>query len=398
MPPQALVHQPAEARRIPVQQLGALGKGQALGAVAAVVGHMAGGLVAHQIHMDLLPLQIFQQIHDIAVVGDGAGGLFRQMRLRQRQRLRQGSGSGADPALREAGVDAAVVHLGDQRHRAGDLRGLALRAAHAAQTGGNEQAPRKIALPGDAQFEPPGVEQRVEGAVDDALGADIHPAAGGHLPVIGHAQRRRPVEVLLVVKGAHHQAVGQDDPGRSFVGAEQTQRMAGKDGQRLLPGQLLQIGHNEPVLHPVLADLAGLAVGHQLIGIEGHIKIQIVVDHHLNGPALDAVSFIFVDGAAPDPAPGPEAIAVDAAVLLQLPGKLLRHLGVELGRDVAQRVFDGQRLVLRRKPGLPAGRAADARFKGRMLRKAAVFQQDGACVDGVQLHDSASCSVAPADG
>ena len=33
-----------------------------------------------------------------------------------------------------------------------------------------------------------GVEQGVEGAVDDALGPDVHPAAGGHLPVVGHPQ------------------------------------------------------------------------------------------------------------------------------------------------------------------------------------------------------------------
>ena len=70
-------------------------------------------------------------------------------------------------------------------------------------------------------------------------GADVHPAAGGHLAVVGDAERGGAVEVLLIVEGADHQAVGDDDAGRHLVGVEQAQRMAGHDDQRLLVGQLL---------------------------------------------------------------------------------------------------------------------------------------------------------------
>ena len=45
----------------------------------------------------------------------------------------------------------------------------------------------ELAIGGNAQLQPSRVEQGVEGAVDDALGANIHPATGGHLAVVGYA-------------------------------------------------------------------------------------------------------------------------------------------------------------------------------------------------------------------
>jgi len=53
--------------------------------------------------------------------------------------------------------------------------------------------------------------------------------------------------------------------------------------QSLVRAHHLQVFHDELILHPVLADLAGLAISHELIRIKGDIKIQIVVDHHLQG-------------------------------------------------------------------------------------------------------------------
>ena len=382
---QGLVHQGAEALGVPVQHLRALLVGQALGAVAAVVGHVAAGLVAHQIHVDVLLIEVLQQIHHVAVVGDGAGRAVRQVPPGHGQGLVQAAGALADPALVVPGLDAGVVHLGDDGHRPGDLRRLALGSAHAPQPGGHEQPPRQVPVGGDAQLQPPGVEQGVEGAVDDALGPDVHPAPGGHLAVVGHPQGGGPVEVLLVVEGAHHQAVGDDAPGGQLVGVEQPQGVAGHDHQGLLVGHHLQVLLDEAILHPVLADLSGLPVGHQLIGVEGHVEVQVVVDHHLEGPGLHAVSPVLVDGPAPDPPLRAEAVAVDPAVLGQLPGKLRRHLLVVLGRDVAQGVADGQGLVRLGEVGLPPGSPAAARHKGRVLRQL-VVQPDGHGGAGIVFH------------
>ena len=208
--------------------------------------------------------------------------------------------------------------------------------------------------------------------MDDALRADVHPAAGGHLTVVGDAERGGAVEVLLIVEGADHQAVGDDDAGRHLVGVEQAQRMAGHDDQRLLVGQLLEVLLDEAVLHPVLADLTGLTVGDQLIGIERNVEVEVVVDHDLNGAALDALALVLVDGLAVELALGTEAIAVDAAVLLELGGELLGHLLVMVGVDVAQSVLDGERLIGLGQVGFAAGCAAIAGFHLRVLGKIVV--------------------------
>ena len=76
--------------------------------------------------------------------------------------------------------------------------------AHAAQAGGDEQPPLQVAVLWDAQLEASGVQQGVERAVHDALRTDVHPAAGSHLSVVGHAQLHGGVPILLVVVEAHH--------------------------------------------------------------------------------------------------------------------------------------------------------------------------------------------------
>ena len=223
VPPQGFVHQLPELLRVVVQHLRPLGEGQPLGAVSAVIGHMAGGLVAEQVHVHIVFVQVFQQVHHVAVIGDGAGGPVRQVPPGHGQRLLQAVGAPADPSLGIPGLDAGVVHLCDDGHGPGDLRRLALGAAHAAQARRHEQPPRQVPVGGDPQLQPPGVEQGVEGPVDDALGADIHPAAGRHLSIVCHAQGGGAIEVLLVVKGPHHQAVGDDAPGGQLMAVEQPQ-------------------------------------------------------------------------------------------------------------------------------------------------------------------------------
>ena len=146
------------------------------------------------------------------------------------------------------------------------------------------------------------------------------------------------------------------------MAVEQPQGVAGHDHQGLLVRHDLQIFLDEPVLHPVLTHLPRLAVGHQLIGVQGHVEVQVVVHHHLEGLGLYAVAPILVDGLAVQFPLRPEAIAVDPAVLLQLPGKLPGHLQMVVRVDIPQGVADGQGLVRTDAPpawgpgGSPPGR------------------------------------------
>ena len=133
-----------------------------------------------------------------------------------------------------AGLDAAFVHFGKDAHSAGDLSRFGLGAAHAAQARGDEQLAGQVAFGRDAQELAARIEDGVERAVDDALGADVHPAAGGHLAIVGNAHLLGDLPIVDVVEHAHHQGVGQNNAGRLFFGGEQAHRVAGFNDQRLV--------------------------------------------------------------------------------------------------------------------------------------------------------------------
>ncbi len=100
---------------------------------------------------------------------------------------------------------------------------------------------------------------------------------------------------------------------------------------------------DQAVLHPVLADLACLAVGRQFVGIKRDVEVQIVVDHDLNRAALNAVALYSSIGLPCSPA-GAEAVAIDSP---RAPPAhpFLRHLHMVVGMNITQRIFDCQRFV-----------------------------------------------------
>ena len=145
-------------------------------------------------------------------------------------------GGARDPALRVAGLDARRVDLGDDPGAAGDLQRLGLGAGHPAEPGGDEGLPGEVAVVGDAEVEAAGVEEGDVGAVDDALGADVHPAAGGHLAVVDAAQGGEALEVLGGVEHPHHQAVGDDGARRFGSRRKEPHRVARAHHQGLIRG------------------------------------------------------------------------------------------------------------------------------------------------------------------
>ncbi len=165
--------------------------------------------------------------------------------------------------------------------------------------------------------------------------------------------------------------------------------MPGHDHKGLLVGHNLEVFLDQPVLHPILADLTGLAVGYKLIGIERDVKVQIVVDHDLEGFGFDAVALVFVDGLAVQLALRTEAVAIDPAPLLQLQGKFLCHLSVVLLGDIAQGIGDGPLFVLLGEVRFAPWRSAVLRIKGRIAGKL-VVQTNGDGGSGIKFHDEPS--------
>ena len=205
--------------------------------------------------------------------------------------------------------------------------------------------------------------------MDDALGADVHVGAGRHLAVLAYAEGVElfPVVGLRVVRDDH--AVGDDHPRGVLVAGEEAQRMAGVHHERLLVRHRGEVLHHEAVLRPVLEDGAVAAVDDEFVRMLGHARVQVVLDHRHDGRRLPALGRVLVDGPGIHLIGRAETVHVDAAVLVQLLGELLRQHGVMLGREIAQRILQRQYLFLVGQDILPLGGVVDLRIIRFHLRK-----------------------------
>ena len=255
---------------------------------------MARGLVGKQVDGQVLAHGIFQQVHHIAVVGYGDGFPLLHGLACQGKGLWHRVGDVPHPTLPMACFDARSIYLGNDSGGSGHLGGFGLCTAHASQTGRNEQAPTQVAILRNAQFEASGIKEGIERAVHNALRTDVHPPAGGHLPVVGHAHLHGGVPVFLIVVKPHHQSIGDDNTRCVGFRLEQAQRVSALNNQRLVARQQLQVLLDKTVLHPVLAHLPGLAIRHQFVRIKGDVETQVVVYHHLKSLPFYASALVFV--------------------------------------------------------------------------------------------------------
>ncbi len=166
------------------------------------------------------------------------------------------------------GLDAegdAVVHGDGER----------LGAAHPAEPGGEGDRP------GEAAVEPLAGDgaEGLEGALEDALAADVDPRTGRHLAVHDEPALLQAAELLPVGPVADQVRVGDEHARRPLAGPQHPDRLAGLHQQRLVVSQRAQGPHDRVVRLPVPGRLAGAAVDHQLLGVLGHLRVQVVHQH-----------------------------------------------------------------------------------------------------------------------
>ena len=181
----------------------------------------------------------------------------------------------------DAPGDPGLVALDADAHAAVHGHGQRLRAAHAAQAPGQGdragQGPAE-ALGGDGG-------ERLVGALQDALGADVDPRARGHLPVHGQAEVLQAAELLPGRPLRDEVGVGDEHAGGPLVGAEDADRLAGLDQEGLVVLEVLERGDDRGVGVPAAGGAPGAAVDDELVGVFGHLGIQ-VVHQHAHGALL----------------------------------------------------------------------------------------------------------------
>ena len=236
---------------------------------------MRRGLVGHDIGRDAARQQLGQHLGGVAQQSDRERPACAHSLLDQRHGLFERVGRRVEVAGLDPPLDALPVDLHHQRHAIVHRHGQRLRAAHAAQPGRQQPAALERATEVPARA----LGQCLVGALQNALRADIDPAAGGHLAVHRQAQRLQAAKLIPGGPLRHQQRVCQQHARRIGVGAQDAHRLARLDQQRLVIFQRAQRAHDRVVALPVARGLAGAAIDDQLVGIFGHLGVEVVHEH-----------------------------------------------------------------------------------------------------------------------
>ena len=145
-------------------------------------------------------------------------------------------------------------------------------------------------------------------ALDDALGADVDPAARGHLAVHHQPGAIELVEHLPIRPFGDEVGVGEEHARRVVMGAEHADRLARLDQQGFVVAEPLERFDDLVVSRPVARGAADPAIDDQALRVLGDFIVEIVHQHPNRGLGRPA----FGDDLAP--AAGADGSAIVAAV------------------------------------------------------------------------------------
>ena len=326
------------------------------GIVTACPGVVQRGLVGAQIHLDALFGAVLPQVNHIALVGETTGFLVGDGLVHLDKQLIEVGVDLINPTLFKTLLRSSRVDFSGDAHHTGDVASLGLSTAHATETGGDEQLACRAAaeLTGS-------VQHGDSSAMHNALRADVHITAGGHLAVLCHTEGVVTLPVVGFAVVRYHHAIGNHHAGGILVRRIESHGVTAVHHQRLLVGHLREVFHHQTVLCPVLEHGAVAAVCNQLVGMLCHCRIQVVLNHQHDGGSLTALGGILVDGAGIHLVGRTQTVHIDAAVFLQLLGKLGSQHSMVLRVEIAEGVADSQLLFRGREDVLALGRMVHCR-------------------------------------
>ena len=172
-------------------------------------------------------------------------------------------------------MDAGGIDLNDQRYAVVHGDGHGLRPTHASQPGAQHGPPPQRTVEvraGDGR-------KRLVRALQDALGTDVDPRAGGHLSIHGQAQRLQLPKLLPGGPRRHQHRVADQHPRGPLVRAEDSHRLSGLDEQRLVGFQGLQAADDSIKTRPVARGFAGTAIHDEFVRLFRDFRIQVIHQH-----------------------------------------------------------------------------------------------------------------------
>ena len=252
-------------------------------AVAQVVG---GRLVGDHVGHDAPAHQLGQHVGDVAQQAHRERLAALPRPEDQFERFVEVRAHAVEVARADAALDALRIDLDAQEGGFVHGGGQWLGPAHTTQARRYHQSAFQRAAEVLART----FGERLVGALQDALGADVDPGAGRHLAVHGQAQRLQPPEFVPGGPAGDQVAVGDEHARGQFVRAEYAYRLAALHEQRLVVFQALERLDNLVEAGPVAGGLAGAAVDDEFFGFLGDLRAQVVHQHTEGGLLMPALA------------------------------------------------------------------------------------------------------------
>ncbi len=174
------------------------------------------------------------------------------------------------------GQAGALIHGDGQR----------LGATHPAKARGQGGG----ALEGAVEVLARGLGEGLVGALDDSLGRDVDPGTGRHLAVHRQAGALQLAELLPGRPVGDQVGVGDQDSRRILRGAEDADRLAALDQERLVVLQPLELGDDGVEGFPAARRATGAAIDDEVVRVLGHLRIEVVHEHPERGFLLPALA------------------------------------------------------------------------------------------------------------
>jgi hypothetical protein len=243
-------------------------------------------LVGDEIGMPAAPHELGEDLRRIADERHGSTDALVPPTVDRGDRLVHVMRQLVDVARLQPAPCASFVHLDDQGRAAVHRDRQRLRAAHPAEAGREGRRPGQCAVEVLACR----LRERLVRALDDSLGRDVDPGPGRHLAVHRQAGALELAERLPRGPVRHEVCVGDEHPRRVRRRAEDADRLARLDEERLVVLEPPELSDDGVERLPAAGGPAGAAVDDELVRLLGDLGIQVVHEHPQRGLLLPSLA------------------------------------------------------------------------------------------------------------
>jgi hypothetical protein len=233
-------------------------------------------LVGDEIERLTTPRQLRHDLGGVAEQADRERTALARRGPHTLQRLFQRFGSLVQVTRIEPPQDPLGVDLDAQDRRTCKRRGQRLRAAHPAEARGQNRPTREV---GGAEVLLTGSHERLVGALQDALAADVDPASSSHLAEHRQAERLKSAELVPGGPARDEQRVRDQDARSSGARPEDSDRLTALNEHRLVVAERQQRADERAQRLGIPRRLSRAAVDDELLGPLGDLRVEIVQQH-----------------------------------------------------------------------------------------------------------------------